>query len=387
MSGIDVLVIGAGITGATAALALAEAGASVEVIDTWGPAAMASGWTLAGVRQSGRDPAELPLALAAVAEWPHLAERLGAPTHYRQDGNLRLARNAEEVEIIRRLVTAQNEAGLDLTFLPTLTDVRAVAPALSDAVIAASFCPTDGHADPIATVTAILAAAERAGAKLSYGERVVALERDGARITHAVTDTRRIAAGAVLIAGGIHVNDLLTPLGAAIPLTVPIVTVVQTEAVAPTLGPVLGVANANLAVRQEANGSFRLTSGREDFDGALVEENGRPVARPRTKQIAATIARTAEVLPAIGEARFQAVWGGLLDLTPDGLPVIDHVPGLDNAVLAAGFSGHGFGIGPVTGPLAASLVLGGAPRFDIAPFRFDRLAKLDANAAELSLHG
>ncbi|WP_226577576.1 NAD(P)/FAD-dependent oxidoreductase [Acuticoccus sediminis] len=387
MSHVDVLVIGAGITGATAALALAEAGLSVEVVDAYGPAAMASGWTLAGVRQSGRDPAELPLALAAVAEWPHLDEKLGAPTRYRQEGNLRLARSDDEVEIIKRLVASQSALGLHLTFLPTLSDVRSVAPAISDKVIAASFCPTDGHADPVATVTAFLAAAERAGARLTYGERVVSLEREGGRITHAVTDRRKIAAGAVLIAGGIHVNDLLEPLGETIPLTVPIVTVVQTTPVAPTLGPVLGVANANLAVRQEANGCFRLTSGREDFDDTLAEENGRPLARPRIKQVATTISRVAEVLPVVGETRFQAVWGGLLDLTPDALPVIDHVPGLENAVVAAGFSGHGFGIGPVTGPLAADLVLGRAPRFPLDAFRFDRFTGLEANAAELTLHG
>ncbi|UOM34083.1 FAD-binding oxidoreductase [Acuticoccus sp. I52.16.1] len=387
MSAPDVLVIGAGITGAAAALSLAEAGASVEVIDAYGPAAMASGWTLAGVRQSGRHPAELPLAQAAVAEWPHLAAKLGAPTHYRQEGNLRLARDDGEVEIIKRLVADQSAAGLELTFLPTLSDVRTIAPAISDKVIAASFCPSDGHADPVATVTALLAAAERAGARLRYGERVRSLEHEGGRITHAVTATRRIAVGAVVIAGGVHVNDLLAPLGARIPMIVPIVTVVQTEPVAPTLGPVLGVANANLAVRQEANGCFRLTSGRETFDGTLEEENGRPVARPRTKQIATTIARTVEVLPVVGEARFQAFWGGLLDLTPDSLPVIDHVPGMDNAVVAAGFSGHGFCLGPVTGPLAADLALGRAPRFDLAAFRFDRLAKLDANAADLTLHG
>ena len=387
MSEVDVLVIGAGITGATAALALAEAGASVEVIDTYGPAAMASGWTLADVRQSGRHPAELPLALAAVAQWPTLAEKLGAPTHYQQKGNLRLARNDAEVEVIRKLVADQSAAGLDLTFLPTLTDVRKVAPAISDKVIAASLCPTDGHADPVATVTAFLAAAERAGARLSFGERVVSLEHEGSRITAAVTENRRIAAGAVLIAAGIHVNDLVGPLGGAIPLTVPIVTVVQTAPVAPTLEQVIGVANADLAVRQEANGSFRLTSGRELFDGTLFTERGRPKALPRTDQVRHTIAKVASVIPAVGEAPFQAVWGGLLDVTPDSLPVIDHVPGIDNAVVCAGLSGHGFGIGPVTGPLAADLVLGRTPRLPLDAFRHSRLAALDPGAAELTLHG
>lgn len=387
MSGVDVLVVGAGITGATAALALAEAGASVEVVDLYGPAAMASGWTLAGVRQSGRHPAELPLARAAVADWPGLEERLGAPTHYRQEGNLRLARTPEEVEVIRRLVADQTAAGLDLAFLPDLAAVREVAPAISDAVLAASFCPTDGHADPIATVSAFLAAAERAGARLSFGEAVTEFAHAGGRVTHALTPRRRIAVGAVLIAGGIKTNALLAPLGAEIPLRVPIVTVVRTAPLPPTLAPVLGVANADLAVRQEAGGALRLTSGAEPFAGALVEEAGRPRARPRTGQVEATIARVAHVLPALRDAEIDAVWGGLLDLTPDALPVIDHVPGFANAVVAAGFSGHGFGIGPVTGPFAADLALGRTPRLALDAFTFVRLGALPDAAAGLTLHG
>ncbi|GAB5377423.1 MAG: hypothetical protein AcusKO_38850 [Acuticoccus sp.] len=63
------------------------------------------------------------------------------------------------------------------------------------------------------------------------------------------------------------------------------------------------------------------------------------------------------------------------------------VPGFDNAVVAAGFSGHGFGIGPVTGPLAADLALGRAPRFALDAFRYARLADLPRTRAGLTLHG
>lgn len=380
----DVLVVGAGITGAAAALALAEAGASVHVVDAYGPAAMASGWTLAGVRQSGRDRAELPLATAAVRLWPELAERLGAPTHYRRHGNLRLARTDGEVETIRRLVESQRAAGLDLTLLPTLEDVRRIAPALSDTVRAASWCPTDGHADPVATVQAFLAAAERRGVRLSQGVRVSSLAREGGRVA-AASARGPLPAGNVLLACGVGVNALVEPLGASIPLTVPIVTVVRTAPLPPLLRPVLGVANADLAARQEVGGALRFTSGAAP-GGTLAEVDGRPVARPTAGRLADAIERVAAVLPAVREAEVDAVWGGLLDLTPDALPVIDRVPGTDNLVVAAGFSGHGFAIGPVTGPLAADLVLGRPPGHDLAPFRFARFTGSEA-PARLALHG
>jgi sarcosine oxidase subunit beta len=95
----------------------------------------------------------------------------------------------------------------------------------------------------------------------------------------------------------------------------------------------------------------------------------------------------AGVLPAVAAAPISAVWGGLLDLTPDALPVIDRHPEFQNLVIAAGFSGHGFGIGPLTGPLAADLVLGREPAHPLAAFRLGRFAAGIGPPATLALHG
>jgi glycine/D-amino acid oxidase-like deaminating enzyme len=97
---------------------------------------MASGWTLGGVRQSGRHPAELPLARAAVEIWGGLNAMLGADVEYRRGGNLRLARTPAEVDVIRGIVAEQTAQGLDLQFLPDTDAVRAVAPAISTNVLA-----------------------------------------------------------------------------------------------------------------------------------------------------------------------------------------------------------------------------------------------------------
>ena len=383
----DVLVIGAGITGTSAALELVGSGARVEVIDSYGPAAMASGWTLAGVRQSGRHPAELPLARAAVEIWAGLDELLGATTGYRRSGNLRLARNESEIDTLRALVASQTAAGLPLDFLPDLRGVREIAPALSDKVLAASFCPTDGHADPVATVEAYARSAEALGARLSFGEKVLHLEREGENIVRVVTDRRTLSPGAVLIAAGFLVNDLLGPLGQEIPLRRPMVTVLRSAPCTPLLTPVLGVANADMAARQDISGRIRVTSGAEDWPGEIVTTDDRPTIRPRMRGVRETINKVSNVLPGFAELELAGVWAGALDLTPDALPVIDRVPGLANVVVAAGFSGHGFGIGPVTGPIAARLVLGKPPGHPIDSFRFDRFARSTAAPAPLTLHG
>ena len=386
----DIVIVGAGITGCSAAYRLAKAGARVTVIDSYGPAAMASGWTLAGVRQSGRDPAELPLARRAVALWPDLEAELGAPTDYRQNGNLRLARTPAEVETIRRLVADQRALGLDLTFLDDVAAICEIAPAVSDEVLAASFCPTDGHADPVASVGAFVAAAERHGAVFRFGERVEAVEVADGRLQGLRTTAGRLPAGLCILAPGIGINALLQPLGLTVPLRIPMVTVIQSVPLPPLLAPVLGVANADCAARQQVDGCLRVTSGAEAWHGEIGQtEDGRPKVEPTTASVKRTIDLVGALLPDFAEARVRRIWAGLLDLTPDALPVIDRVPGIDGLIVAAGFSGHGFGIGPATGEMICDLALDRQSPLAREAFAFGRAA-LSAPAAEpaaLTLHG
>ena len=178
----EVVVIGGGISGTAAAYELARAGAKVTLLEQGSLASMASGWTLAGVRQSGRHPAELPLATAAVARWEQLGEELGADVEYRREGNLRLARSPEEVPVIQTIVAEQRDLGLDLTYLPDNAAVREIAPAIAESVLAASYCPTDGHANPIATVQAFAVAATRHGATLHTETAVTAIDAGGGRV-------------------------------------------------------------------------------------------------------------------------------------------------------------------------------------------------------------
>jgi sarcosine oxidase, subunit beta len=382
----DVVVIGGGITGAATAYALARDGIDVVLVERFGLAAMASGWTLAGVRQSGRHPAELPLARAAVARWAGLDEELDARTGYRRHGNMRLARTPDEVLVIRRLVEEQRAKGLELDFLPTTAAVREREPALAPTVVAASLCPTDGSADPVASVEAFARAAERHGAKLLLGERASALQVAKGRLEVVRTDRRRIATRHAVIACGAFGNELLAPLGLAVPLRQPMVTVLQTEPMPPLLGPVLGVANADMAGRQEGSGRLRVTSGAGAWHGRLATEP-TPRVSPTAGSVAQVVEKLTHVLPAFATCEVHAVWAGLLDLTPDALPVLDHAPSIDGLVAAMGFSGHGFGIGPVTGEIMANLVQGRASGFDLEPFRFARFDSTAVLQEALTLHG
>ena len=305
----DVVVIGAGISGAAAAFELTAAGVSVVLVDRYAPAAMASGWTLAGVRQSGRHPAELPLARSAVALWQDLHEALGADTFYRRRGNLRIARSEAEVPVIERLVEEQVAAGLDIVLLREAADIRAVAPSVrTDAVLVASLCASDGHADPNATVRAFVTAALRAGATTRFGERVLAIEAVAGKVRGVRTDKGMIRADRVVVAAGIFANELLAPLGLAVPLDIQVVSVLQSAPMPALLEQVIGVANADVAGRQEVGGRFRVTSGVEPWDKQM-EDGAMPTVRPTAAGLAGTVEKFGRLVPAFAAARIEAIWG------------------------------------------------------------------------------
>jgi sarcosine oxidase subunit beta len=383
----EIVVIGGGISGTAAAYELARAGARVTMLEQGSLASMASGWTLAGVRQSGRHPAELPLATAAVARWEQLAEELGADVEYRREGNLRLARSPEEIPVIETIVTAQRNLGLDLVFLPDNAAVREIAPAIAGSVHAASYCPTDGHANPIATVRAFAMAAARHGATLRTETAVTAIDANGGRVRGVRTRGGDIAADVVVVAAGVYTARLCAPLGLDLPIQVSRVAVVQTVPLPPLIRQVLGIAGADFAGRQEVDGRFRLTGGGQPWPHRLQElAHGDDPVLPPAADVIATLTRGIDVLPALAGAGVARVWGGLLDMTPDALPIIERAPDLNGLVIAAGFSGHGFCLGPVTGQIVCDLALEGTTAFPVQPFRRDRFAAVPG-LAEATLHG
>jgi sarcosine oxidase subunit beta len=189
----------------------------------------------------------------------------------------------------------------------------------------------------------------------------------------------------VVIAAGVHSEALCATVGVRLPLTVRHATIVQTVPIPPLIAPVLGVANADFAGRQEAGGRLRLSGDVEPWDRPAGEWDVDAV-QPSASAVVGVITRATAVLPAVARAGIARVWGGLLDMTPDGLPVIERSHDVDGLVAAAGFSGHGFCLGPVTGQLVRELVTTGQPSLPLYPFRLARFAA-HGQAPVTMLHG
>ncbi len=345
---------------------------------------MASGWTLAGVRQSGRHPAELPLAQAAVAIWQTLAEELGGETFYRQVGNLRCARNAVEVERIETIIAEHSAVGLEMHMVRG-REVQEFAPLVSPDVICASFCPSDGHADPQATVNSYVEAGKRLGVETRFGEIVTGIEVKNGKAVGVRTKTGVIAAGQVVVAAGIHANALIEPFGYHVPYEVMSATMMRSVQMPAREMPVIGVANGDTTLRQEAHGQYRIGGGHEVWDGQL-DLDPWPQVRPRASSVFELIERYTALVPSLADVKLDRLWCGLIDQTVDAIPVLDVLPEAGGVVLATGFSGHGFCLGPITGKILADLAEGRTPSLPIEPFRMSRFAEAGASPA-VELHG
>jgi sarcosine oxidase subunit beta len=378
-------VIGGGISGVSTAYELARNGVSVTLLERGELASMASGWTLAGVRQSGRHPAELPLAAAAVARWQVLDEELEAETEYRQQGNLRLALTEADVSTIKGVVATSSAAGIEITYLDSVADVHAIAPALTDEIYGASYCPTDGHANPTKAVLAFAAAAKRHGASIRTGVEVTGITTAGGKVTGVETNEGPVGADVVIVAAGIYTPRLLAPLGLELPMRVNHVPAVQTVPVPRMLDQVLGIASGKFAGRQQVDGRFRLTIGGSAWGGG--DRHDQYNVQPTLEQVRETIEFSARIVPALSGLRVAQVWGGLLDLTPDALPVLERSNDVDGLIIGAGFSGHGFCLGPITGQILADLAVFGSTELPIDAFQLARFSDLAPAPESLTLHG
>ena len=168
----DVIIIGGGIIGNAIAYYLAKKGTDVIVLE--GSDHIGNGGSSrngGGVRQSGRDPRELPLVMYGIKNlWPSLSEELEVDCEYHQDGNLRLGKNDKHKQILEGLTERAVKVGLDVRMIDG-DEVRRINPYLSDEVTCASWCPTDGHANPLTTTLGFYKTARKLGVRFIINVR------------------------------------------------------------------------------------------------------------------------------------------------------------------------------------------------------------------------
>lgn len=366
----DVIVIGGGVIGCATAYYLTKKGCSVLVLE--GSDHIGNGGSSrngGGVRQSGRDPRELPLAMYGIKNlWPTLSEELKVDCEYHQDGNLRLGKTPKHLEILQGLTDRAVACGLDVKMIDG-DEVRRINPYLSNEVIGASWCPTDGHANPLTTTLGYYKTARKLGAHFITGEKVVELRKVRGILKQVVTANGNIyEADTIVLAAGLASRAIAGTIGIDIPMQSALLEALVTEAEPKMFDQMLGTAEADFYGHQTKHGSFVFggSSGLEGFN----KDNGTPICSSIT---ASCICRgIMKYFPILEDAKIVRTWAGWMDLCADKVPVISKVEEVPGLVLACGFSGHGFGIAPAVGEQLARLIVDGTTDVDLTPLRYDR---------------
>ena len=413
----DVVIIGGGIIGASSALALAARGIAVVLCEKGLIAGEQSSRNWGWCRQAGRDEREMPLIVQSLALWREMNRLTDAETGFRQCGCLYVGETeADEQRFADWLaMAAPYEIGASLV---RGADLQALMPGASRRAPFGLYVASDGCAEPQRAAPAILRAAQRQGAVALTDCAVRGLDLGAGRVRGVQTERGAIACNAVILAGGAWSSLFCASLGVRLPQLKVLSSVMRTAAVSD--GPASCGYLAEVGYRKRLDGGYTLAKG-SGYIVPLVPDSLRYL-----REFLPTIAKEATALnPRCNEqswfelrtprrwaldrpSPFEAVrvldpapnarlnreaydamqslypvfrtapilqeWGGYIDVTPDVIPYIDRIDAVPGLTIATGFSGHGFGIGPAAGRLAAELATGAAPSVDPTPFRYQRFS-------------
>ncbi|MEZ5775866.1 MAG: FAD-binding oxidoreductase [Hyphomicrobiaceae bacterium] len=388
----EVIVVGAGVVGASTAYFLARRGVRVTLIDAatpgWGATGRNAGYQWLHTRKAG---IQMAISLKGRALADELAAEL-TDWEFRPSGGMFYFFDPALETLFRNFVDERRRAGLPMEYLDAKA-AREACPVLAPHVAGATYNPLDAHQHSRRLCEALAEGARRHGATLAFGERVEALIVEGGRCRGVRTKDREMRAERVVVACGSWTAGLLAPLGIEIPITPMRLQVVETEPAPFRFEPILygPTAVKQYAFFREIDGYTDAGSthplektfpGLEFLELAAQRRDGRLLLgcpmdfpglddRPTVGGIAMTLAALSDAIPAIRTLAVERCWAGLLPQTPDALPVLDPEPGIDGLVINAG---HVFGnlAGPLSGKSIAQHLTNETPDLDLREFRLDR---------------
>jgi glycine/D-amino acid oxidase-like deaminating enzyme len=412
-----VVVIGGGIIGISTALALARAGVAVTLCEKGELVGEQSSRNWGWVRKTGRDQREIPLIIEALRMWGDMNRTVEAETGFHRCGVL----YAGETDAERASHQAWLEKAQPYQMGSRLVEgaeLAALLPGATRRYKSGLYTPDDGRAEPQKAGPAIARAARRAGAVILTHCAVRGLDMAAGRVAGVVTERGRIACDAVVLAGGAWSRLFCGSLGLRLPQLKVRSSVLRTAPIANA--PEVSAWTGEFAYRKRMDGGYTIANGRanvvpivpdtlrflREYVPAIRASYGH--LRPRLDERFMAEARTPKtwaldakspfedtrmldptptpsinraavtalqaVFPAFRDIKIVQEWAGLIDVTPDAVPVISSIDAVPGLIVATGFSGHGFGIGPAAGRLAADLATGAPPIVDPHAFRFSRFS-------------
>jgi len=419
----DVVIIGGGIAGVAAAWELGRRGTRVALIEKGVVGGEQSSRNWGWCRQLNRDEREIPLSILALRMWSELTEATGADLGFRRTGLVYGTTSEGDIARWRAWSEMAKPYGIPSRLL-SARETALMLPGSTGKLLGGVHSPTDGRAEPKFAAPEIARAARRHGVTVHQNCAAREIDMSAGRVSGVVTEHGLIRCSAVLVAGGAWTGMLLRHHGLKFTQASILATACYTEpAESVTDG---GISLPGVAVRRRVDGGYtlglggtgtlsfspwgilqagpfwnsflkrrkglRYTIGRNFFDGPeslsrWTATSVSPFERNRTldppadqRLVDRGLGKLAAAYPALAGTKIAAQWGAMMDFTPDGIPVIAPVTSRPGLFISSGYSGHGFGIAPAAGRLAADLITGATPSVDPKPFRYERMTdgtKLD----------
>jgi glycine/D-amino acid oxidase-like deaminating enzyme len=417
---VDVAIIGAGIAGTATAFFLAERGVRVLLLEKGRVAGEQSSRNWGWVRQQGRDWAELPIMMEANRIWRDLAARTGeADLAFTQSGCVYLANGPAEAAKFETWYDMARQHQLDTRML-SAQEIREKLPGMGGDWTSGMVTETDGRAEPFVAVPALARAAHRAGAAIIEGCAARTLDLQAGRVAGVVTEAGRVRCAQVVLAGGAWSNGFAANAGTDLPQLMVRSTVARTGIAPDTYAS--NISQPGLSLRRRADGGYTLATGdiaehylspasfryaakflkllsmsARDVRLRLAAPKGFPGAwgtpsrwtadevspfermrvlnpEPSARVVRRIEARLGERYPALNGIKLAEAWAGMIDVTPDAVPVLGEDQRIKGLHFATGLSGHGFGIGPAIGRIMSDLLTGRSPGHDLTRFRPERFS-------------
>lgn len=371
----DLVIIGGGITGIAAALYAARAGASVVCLDRGRVNGEASGgnagslhlqllsWDFGhkAVGDGSLQLRTLPLQHEAIALWQSLEAELDADFEMRVTGGLMVAERPEHLAFLEDKVAAEARVGIRSEVIDAAR-VRSIAPAISEAIIGAAWCPGEGKINPLAATPALARAARGAGALIEEFAPVTGLARSGDGYL-VQTPRSNVAAPRILIATGGWSNAVAGMLGGSVPVRGAPLQMVVTAPGPPLVPCLLAHASRHLTMKQAASGSVIIGGAWP----ARTAPNGQ--AEVLAESLEGNLWVAARTVPQVGSLQMIRSWAAM-NIDIDGAPLIGPLPGFEGVWVAA--TANGYTLGPLMGRESAAMALAGRIRQDLKAFSMER---------------
>lgn len=411
----DVVVIGGGIVGVSTAWFLAKQGVRVVLCEKGHIAGEQSGRNWGWVRIQGRDTREIPMMQESLRIWAGLKDEIGTDVGFTRGGCYFTANTEKELAGFDGWLATAKEYGID-TRLLSGAELRQHMPASAIDWAGAIYTESDGRAEPHKATPAIARAADKAGATILTACAVRGLETSAGAVSGVVTEHGLIRTSTVLCAAGAWASMFCRSLGIDVPQLRVRGTVARTAPCEQVLNG--NVFDHRLGVRRREDGGYTVAHGsvlehpvtpasfryfakffpalmqelrivRLNFGRAFIDELMTPRDWPLdapspfeqtrvldpapSPRVLRGMRRNFDAMfPQLAGTPFVESWAGMIESSPDVVPIIDAIPDLPGFHVATGFSGHGFGIGPGAGKAIAGMLTGADSGIDLSMLRLER---------------